>query len=103
LGAAIGTIGSVVTTLLNAWLANKDKPDYFDRRAMKVLKAVLTDSVHPWHSLKTLSGLVGLSQPDTSQILLVIGGRGHVSGSGGWAPISRVGTKIDQPMGPDDD
>ena len=66
LGAAIGTIGSVVTTLLNAWLSNKDGPDYFDRRAMKVLTAVLTDSARPWHSLKTLSSLVGLSQQDTS-------------------------------------
>ena len=103
LGAAIGTIGSVVTTLLNAWLSNKDGPDYFDRRAMKVLTAVLTDSARPWHSLKTLSSLVGLSQQDTSQLLLMIGARGHESGSGGWALISRVGTKVDQPEGPDDD
>lgn len=52
LGAAIGTIGSVVTTLLNAWMT-KDKPDYFDRRAMSILRSVLTESEQPWHSLSS--------------------------------------------------
>jgi hypothetical protein len=96
LGAAIGTIGSVVTTLLNAWLSSKDKPDYFDRMAMKVLKAVLTDSEYPWHDIKSLASVVGLSQQDTRQLLLMIGARGHERGSEGWALISRVGTKVKQ-------
>jgi hypothetical protein len=96
LGAAIGTVGSVVTTLLNAWLSNKNKPDHFDRSAMKVLKAVLTDSEHPWHDLKSLASLVGLSSKETRQLLLMIGARGHESGSEAWALISRVGTKVKQ-------
>ncbi|WP_338826693.1 hypothetical protein [Bradyrhizobium sp. 27S5] len=95
LGAAIGTIGSVATTLLNAWLT-KNKPDYFDQRAMSVLKAILTDSKDPWHSIQRLSRVVGLKDEHTRQLLLLIGARGHESGSGGWALISRVGTKIEQ-------
>ena len=101
LGAAIGTIGSVVTTLLNAWLSNKDKPDKFDQRAMKVLKAALSESEHPWHSVGSLSHLVGLSPGDTRQILLLVGARGHESGSDAWALISRVGNKIVQPGAPE--
>ena len=63
LGAAIGTIGSVVTTLLNAWLP-KDKPDYLDQGPMKLLKAVLSDSKYPWHPIERLSHIVGLSHED---------------------------------------
>lgn len=100
LGAAIGTIGSVLTTLLNAWLTSKDKPDYFDKKAMKVLKAVLTESAYPWHSITSLSHIVGLSPQATRQLLLLIGARGHESGSDAWALISRVGNWIVQPTQP---
>lgn len=96
LGAAIDTFGSVATTLLNGWL-NKNKPDYFDQRAMKLLKAVLQDGEYPWHSIKKLSQVVGLFDEDTRQLLLLAGARGHESGSGAWALISRVGTKIEEP------
>lgn len=98
LGAAIGTIGSVATTFLNAWLT-KDKPDYFDRRAMKLLTTILSESGAPWHTVKDLSNVIGCSPEDTRQLLLMIGARGHESGSGAWALISRVGTKIDQRTG----
>ncbi|WP_438275809.1 hypothetical protein [Nitrobacter sp.] len=94
LGAAIGTIGSVATTFLNAWLTRKDKPDHFDKKAMKLLEAVLKDSEQPWHHIETLSRLVGLSRQDTRELLLLIGARGNESGSGAWALISRVGTEI---------
>lgn len=96
LGAAIGTFGSVATTLLNAWLT-RNKPDYFDQRAMKLLKGVLSESRYPWHPIGRLSHIVGLSHEDTRQLLLLVGARGHESGSGGWALISRVGTAIEQP------
>lgn len=95
LGAAIGTVGSIATTMLNAWLS-RDKPDYFDARAMKLLKDVLTESQNPWHDIRDLSHVVGLSPSDTGQLLLMIGARGHESGSGAWALISRVGTRIAQ-------
>ena len=86
----------MVTTLLNAWLT-KDKPDYLDQRAMKLLKAVLSDSKYLWHPIERLSHIVGLSHEDTRQLLLLIGARGHETGSGGWALISRVGSEIEQP------
>jgi hypothetical protein len=95
LGAAIGTIGSVATTLLNAWLT-KDKPDYFDKRAMKLLTTILSASVGPWHTVEDLANVIGCSPEDTRQLLLMIGARGHESGSGAWALISRVGTDIAQ-------
>ena len=95
LGAAIGTVGSIAGTMLNARLS-RAKPDYFDTRAMKLLKNVLTDSEQPWHGIRDLSHVVGLSPSDTRQLLLLVGARGHESGSGAWALTSRVGTRIDQ-------
>jgi hypothetical protein len=74
----------------------KDKPDYLDRRALRLLKSVLSESEHPWHNISTLSHLVGMSHEDTRQLLLLVGARGHESGSGAWALISRVGTKVEQ-------
>lgn len=95
LGAAIGTLGSILTTLLNAWLT-KDSPDYFDKRAMKLLKSILSESDQPWHDIKDLSHVVGLSHEDTRQLLLLVGARGHESGSGAWALVSKVGANISQ-------
>jgi hypothetical protein len=46
LGAAVGTIGSILTTWLNAWLAKKP-PDYFDKKAMDLLRAILADGDDP--------------------------------------------------------
>jgi hypothetical protein len=92
LGAAIGTMGSILTTLLNAWLT-KGSPDYFDKKAMKLLKGILSDSAEPWHNIQHLSHIVGLSHEDTRQLLLLIDARGHPSGSGAWALVSRVGLK----------
>lgn len=92
LGAAVGTLGTVITTVLNAWLA-KSKPDYFEKRAMKLLNSVLSQSEAPWHSLSHLSNIVGLNPKDTRELLLMIGARGHESGSDAWALISRVGVK----------
>jgi hypothetical protein len=95
LGTAIGAIGSMATTFLNAWLT-KDRPDYFDRRAMKLLTKILSESTAPWHDIRTLSNVIGCSQDDTRQLLLMIGARGHESGSGAWALVSRVGTDVRQ-------
>lgn len=92
LGAVIGTAGSILTTWLNAWLTKKG-PDYFDKTAMDLLEQILKDSDHPWHNIKELSNAVGLSQDDTKQLLLLVGARGHYSGSGAWALISRVGLR----------
>jgi hypothetical protein len=75
---------------------NKDKPDYFDRQAMKLLNAVLSESRHPWHNINTLANVIGLSQDDTRQLLLMMGAQGHESGSGAWALTSRVGMKVIQ-------
>jgi hypothetical protein len=92
LGAAVGTIGSILTTWLNAWLT-KGAPDYFDKKAMDLLRTILKDSDEPWHNIKNLTNAVGLTPEDTKQLLVLIDARGHYSGSGAWALISRVGLR----------
>jgi len=88
----VGTVGSILTTWLSAWLTKK-APDYFDQKAMDLLKSILKDSDEPWHNIKELSNVVGLPPDDTKQLLLLAGARGHYSGSGAWALISRVGLR----------
>ncbi|HZL41328.1 MAG TPA: hypothetical protein VFC45_13745 [Pseudolabrys sp.] len=74
LGAAVGTIGSILTTWLNAWLTKK-APDYFDKKAMDLLTSILKSSSEPWHNIKELANVIGLTPDETKQLLLLIGAR----------------------------
>lgn len=93
LGTVAGSIGSILATWLNAWLSRKGGPDYFDKKAMRLLKSILQEGDDPWHNLKSLTNAVGLKPEETSQLLVLIDARGHESGSGAWALISRVGVR----------
>jgi len=62
-GAAVGIIGSILTTWLNAWLTKK-APDYFDKKAMDLLRTILADGDDPWHNIKDLTNAIGLG-PET--------------------------------------
>jgi len=88
LGAAVGAISAVITTILSARI--KDRPDYFDKKAMSLLTQIMSKSTAPWHDIKRLSAVIGLPNEETRQLLLLIGARGHESGSGAWALVSRV-------------
>jgi hypothetical protein len=87
LGSALGTAGSILTTWLHAWL-NREKPDYFDRKAMKLLKNILEGDPKKWHKIQLLANVVGLSVHETKQLLLLIDARADHTNSEQWGLIS---------------
>jgi hypothetical protein len=87
LGATVGTLGSILTTWLNAWLT-KEAPDYFDKKAMALLKEIL-EKGPKWREISYLANIIGLSHEDTKQLLLLIDARGNPSHPNRWGLKSR--------------
>jgi Cache domain len=88
LGATIGVIGSLLTTSLNAWLSRKNQLDQYDIAKMKVLKTML-EGKRKWRKLAMLSNVIGASQHDTKELLLMLGARASETGPDVWGLISR--------------
>ncbi len=87
LGAAIGTVGSIVTTWLNAYLSKKP-PDPYEEAATSLLKEIL-EKGYKWRSLDVLSNVIGASHQDTRELLLMLGARGSETDSNLWGLKSR--------------
>ncbi|WP_316203595.1 hypothetical protein [Bradyrhizobium sp. SZCCHNS3051] len=87
LGAAIGAAGSLLTTALNAWLTSKNL-DRYDKAAMKLLTQML-ERGHNWRKLRTLSNVIGASEQDTKELLLILGARASETNPELWGLISR--------------
>ncbi len=87
LGAAIGTVGSILTTWLNAYLTKKP-PDPYDVAAMKLLKDML-EKERNWRTIDTLSNVIGADKQTTKEYLLAIGARGSETDANLWGLISR--------------
>jgi len=88
LGAAIGVVGSLLTTLLNAWLNPKHELDQYDKAAMSLLKSML-EKGQKWRTLTTLSNVIGANEKDTKELLLMLGARASESRADLWGLISR--------------
>jgi hypothetical protein len=87
LGSADGTLWSILTTWLNAWLI-KEAPNYFDKKAMAPLKEIL-EKGPKWRESSYLANIIGLSHEDTKQLLLLIVARGNRSHPNRWGLKSR--------------
>ena len=88
LGAAIGVVGSLLTTGLNAWLARRNDLDRYDKAAMKLLTQML-EKGRNWRTLKTLSNVIGASENDTKELLLMLGARASETNPELWGLVSR--------------
>ena len=86
-GAAIGTMGSILTTWLNAYLSKKP-PDPYEVAATSVLKEML-ERGHRWRTLTALSNVIGANHKDTKELLLMLGARGSESDPDLWGLKSR--------------
>jgi hypothetical protein len=87
LGAAIGTIGSVGTTWLNAWLS-ADRLDNYDKAAIKLLTEMLANGSN-WRTLEVLSNVVGMDAKETKELLLILGARASETDPALWGLVSR--------------
>jgi hypothetical protein len=88
LGAAIGVAGSLLTTGLNAWIARHNDLDRYDKAAMKLLTQML-EKGRNWRTLKTLSNVIGASENDTKELLLILGARASETNQELWGRVSR--------------
>ena len=83
LGTAIGVVGSLLTTWLNAWLNRNNQLDQYDKAAMGILTTML-GSGPKWRKLTTLSNVIGANQQDTKELLLMLGARASESNADLW-------------------
>jgi len=88
LGAAIGTIGSVSTTWLTAYLKRRSKYPKYDKAVQALLLALLRDGPK-WRKVSTLASVTGLTQSDVKEYLVEMGARGSETNPGLWGLISR--------------
>jgi hypothetical protein len=86
-GAAIGSVGSIATTWLQARLSRKE-PDPFDAAATDLLKSMLSGD-HKWRDIETLANVVGLDTKTTKEFLVILGARGSQKDGKMWGLVSR--------------
>lgn len=87
LGAAIGVTGSILTTALNAYLT-REKPDRYEVAASKLLKEML-EKGNKWRPLSSLAAVIGASEQDTKEMLLILGARASDRNPELWGLVSR--------------
>ncbi len=87
LGAAIGTLGSILTTWLNAYLS-RPRADPYDVQATALLKLMLEKGPH-WRKIGTLANVIGADEKLTKEYLLALGARGSETNGELWGLISR--------------
>ena len=88
MGAAIGTVGSILTTWLNAHLSQKSKFPEYDKGVKALLIAMLTAGPK-WRKIKTLAAVTGLSEQEAKEYLIELGARGSETDGNLWGLISR--------------
>ena len=64
IGAALGTIGAILTTWLAAHLDRKSKFPTYDKAVQPILLEMLSGE-HKWRKLEKLSRVTGLTLQDT--------------------------------------
>ncbi len=88
LGTMIGTVGSIATTWLTAYLSRRSEFPEYDKAANKLLKSLLEDGPK-WRNVTTLAAVVGMSEQDVKEYLIVLGARGSETNGNLWGLISR--------------
>jgi hypothetical protein len=87
LGAAVGVLGPLLTTLLNDWLKNR-RQDPYKKAAMEILKKKL-DLGSSWKPLDDLCNIIGADEKDTKELLLMLGARASERNPKLWGLIDR--------------
>jgi hypothetical protein len=87
LGAAVGSLGTLLTTWLNSWLSS-NRLDPYDKAAMSILKKKL-ELGGTWKPLQSLANVIGASEKDTKELLLMLGARAAEGNPDKWGLISR--------------
>lgn len=73
-GAIIGALASITTTVVNDWLRNR-RTSKLDRARKDVLLRLLSGPKYTWRSMAALSSAIGADEETTARLLLEIGAR----------------------------
>jgi hypothetical protein len=87
LGAAVGVVGSLLTTWLNAMLTRNNDEKY-ERKTMEILREALQKGEN-WQSLSALAALVGATEKDTKELLIMLGARARQTQPSMWGLRSK--------------
>jgi hypothetical protein len=88
LGSVIGTLGSVLTTVVADCLSRRSKYPNYDKAVQDLLKSMLEKGPQ-WRKLQTLAAVTGLSEQDAKDYLIELGARGSETNGSLWGLISR--------------
>jgi hypothetical protein len=88
IGAALGVLGSLGTTYLNA-LLSKGKPDPVAAARKRLLLAMLADERFTWRKFQVLCHVIGADEATTKGLLLEIGARGSEDAQELWCLVTR--------------
>jgi hypothetical protein len=88
IGTALGVVGSLGTTYLNAFLS-KAKPDPVAEARKKLLRMMLEDQRFTWRKFSVLCHVIGGDETTTKALLLEIGARASEDGQNLWSLVER--------------
>lgn len=88
IGAIAGTIGSLATTWLTAWLGRQSQYPRYDAKVQAILREMLGGE-HKWRRLETMARVTGLTEQDVKDYLIELDARGSANNGQLWGLISR--------------
>jgi hypothetical protein len=88
LGAAVGIIGTLLTTLLQHHLQTKPAKSLAEKRRARLME-LLTAEGYQWRTMATLSAAIGASEEATAELLLQLDARTSDTDRKIWGLISR--------------
>lgn len=88
IGVVVGALITMSGNLLIVWLKDKSQKKS-DEIRQEILTHLLESKDYKWRNLTTLAAVVGCSEEDTKNHLILINARGSEKNDGKWGLISR--------------
>ena len=88
IGAVVGTMGSIGTTWLTAWLSRQSQYPRYDAKVQAILREMLGGKLK-WRRLDTLARVTGLTDQDVKDYLIELDARGSANNGKLWGLIAR--------------
>jgi hypothetical protein len=88
IGAIVGTLGSIGTTWLTAYLGRQSQYPHYDAKIQAILREMLGGRLR-WRDIETLARVTGLTDQDVKDYLIELDARGSANNGKLWGLISR--------------
>lgn len=88
LGVIVGALLTILGNLVIVWFKNKTQ-NKRDKIRQAILKQMLNHKDYSWRNLSILSAVIGCSEEETKNHLILIDARGSEKNDGKWGLIAR--------------